>query len=65
MDFQLTGAFEEIYMAHSTWFSYTATLRIFKHYDFNLKDKATASKSLSFSSYPGKFLVYVIIIINT
>lgn len=50
---KLTGGFEDLYMAHSSWFSYTATLRIYKHYNFNLHDKATAAKSLSFSSYPG------------
>ena len=40
-------------MSHSSWFTYQATLRIFKHYDFNVKDEATAAKRISFSSYPG------------
>ena len=28
-------------------------MRIFKHYDFNVDDEATAAKRISFSSYPG------------
>ena len=51
---QVLGAYEDIFMGHSSWFSYTATLRIYKHYNFNLKDEATAAKKISFSSYPGK-----------
>ena len=40
-------------MAHNSWFLYAATMRIFKHYHFNVKDPATAATSLSFSSYAG------------
>lgn len=45
--------FENIYFAHSSWYTYAAMLRIYKHWDFNIKDKHTASNRLSFSSYPG------------
>lgn len=45
--------FENIYFAHSSWYTYAAMLRIYKHWDFNIKDKYTLSKRLSFSSYPG------------
>ncbi|XP_036312167.1 phospholipase B-like 1 isoform X2 [Pipistrellus kuhlii] len=48
--------FENIYFAHSSWYTYAAMLRIYKHWDFNIKDKDTSSSRLSFSSYPG-FLV--------
>ena len=42
-------------MSHSSWFIYQATMRIYKHYDLNVHDPATAAKRVSFSSYPGKF----------
>lgn len=45
--------FENIYFAHSSWYTYAAMLRIYKHWDFNIKDKYTTSSRLSFSSYPG------------
>ncbi|XP_002752163.2 phospholipase B-like 1 [Callithrix jacchus] len=48
--------FENILFAHSSWYTYAAMLRIYKHWDFNIKDKDTSSSRLSFSSYPG-FLV--------
>ncbi|XP_017383812.1 phospholipase B-like 1 isoform X2 [Cebus imitator] len=48
--------FENILFAHSSWYTYAAMLRIYKHWDFNIKDKDTHSSRLSFSSYPG-FLV--------
>ena len=34
-------------------------MRIFKHYHFNVKDAATAAKSLSFSSYAGSVVICV------
>ncbi|XP_039095903.1 phospholipase B-like 1 isoform X1 [Hyaena hyaena] len=45
--------FENIFFAHSSWYTYAAMLRIYKHWDFNIKDKDTSSHRLSFSSYPG------------
>ncbi|XP_032109600.1 phospholipase B-like 1 [Sapajus apella] len=48
--------FENILFAHSSWYTYAAMLRIYKHWDFNIKDKDTRSSRMSFSSYPG-FLV--------
>lgn len=44
----------DIYMSHSTWDSYTAMLRVYKHYDFNLKSLSPAANKISFSSYPGE-----------
>ncbi|ESO88915.1 hypothetical protein LOTGIDRAFT_205711 [Lottia gigantea] len=55
---KVLGAYENIYMSHSTWFNYGATYRIFKHWNFNIRDTQTSSKRLSFSSYPG-FLISV------
>lgn len=46
--------FENIFFAHSSWYTYAAMLRIYKHWDFNIIDKDTSSSRLSFSSYPGK-----------
>ncbi|XP_073932118.1 phospholipase B-like 1 isoform X2 [Castor canadensis] len=45
--------FENIFFAHSSWYTYAAMLRVYKHWDFNIKDKDTSSSRLSFSSYPG------------
>ncbi|XP_058511746.1 phospholipase B-like 1 isoform X2 [Ochotona princeps] len=45
--------FENIIFAHSSWYTYAAMLRIYKHWDFNIADKETSSARLSFSSYPG------------
>ena len=50
---KILPGFENIFMAHSSWFTYQAMLRIFKHYDFNLDDTYTMAKAVSFSSYPG------------
>ncbi|GFO31413.1 phospholipase b-like [Plakobranchus ocellatus] len=46
-------AYENIFMSHSSWFAYSATDRIYKHYFFNVKDEATVAKKMSFSSYAG------------
>ncbi|POI34529.1 hypothetical protein CIB84_001719, partial [Bambusicola thoracicus] len=48
--------YENIYFAHSSWFTYAATLRIYKHWNFNIADPYTSTNRVSFSSYPG-FLV--------
>ncbi|RUS74914.1 hypothetical protein EGW08_017330 [Elysia chlorotica] len=50
---KLLPGFENIFMSHSSWFAYSATNRIYKHYDLNIKDAATAIKKMSFSSYAG------------
>uniref|UniRef100_A0A8C5D6R8 Phospholipase B-like n=1 Tax=Gouania willdenowi TaxID=441366 RepID=A0A8C5D6R8_GOUWI len=67
-DFQLPGmghcsalikmlpGFENMLFAHSSWYTYAATMRIYKHWDFNMADPHAATGKLSFSSYPG-FLV--------
>ncbi|XP_060582693.1 phospholipase-B 81-like, partial [Ruditapes philippinarum] len=50
---KVLGAYEDVFMSHSSWFIYQATMRIYKHYDFNVDDPDTAAKQISFSSYPG------------
>ncbi|XP_069463343.1 phospholipase-B 81-like [Ambystoma mexicanum] len=45
--------YENILFAHSSWFTYAATLRVYKHWDFNLNDPDTNIGKMSFSSYPG------------
>ncbi|XP_015763046.1 PREDICTED: phospholipase B-like 1, partial [Acropora digitifera] len=45
--------YENIFAGHSTWFSYAATMRIYKYYLFNLRDSSQAAKWMSFSSYAG------------
>lgn len=52
--FQVLPGYENIYFAHSSWFTYAATLRIYKHWNFNIGDPDTSTSRVSFSSYPGK-----------
>eukprot|EP00729_Bicosta_minor_P011971 gene11971-23531_t len=49
---KVTGAFEDLYQSHSSWFEYPDMNRIFKHYHFAFKAKTGANR-ISFSSYPG------------
>lgn len=50
---KVTAGYENLYLSHSSWFTYAATMRIYKHYHLNVMDSASASRSTSFSSYPG------------
>ncbi|XP_067030822.1 phospholipase B-like 1 isoform X2 [Acropora muricata] len=50
---KLLPGYENIFAGHSTWFSYAATMRIYKYYLFNLRDSSQAAKWMSFSSYAG------------
>lgn len=45
--------FENLLFAHSSWYTYAATMRIYKHWDFSVTEPHTATGQLSFSSYPG------------
>lgn len=51
---KITPDLREIYMGHSTWDSFTAMLRIYKHYEFDLQQLRPAAQKVSFSSYPGE-----------
>ena len=51
---KITPDLREIYMGHSTWDSFTAMLRIYKHYEFDLQQLSPAAQKVSFSSYPGE-----------
>ncbi|KAJ0058171.1 hypothetical protein NL108_009041, partial [Boleophthalmus pectinirostris] len=53
---KMLPGFENLLFAHSSWYTYAATMRIYKHWDFNIAESNTATGKLSFSSYPG-FLV--------
>uniref|UniRef100_A0A673JEK4 Phospholipase B-like n=1 Tax=Sinocyclocheilus rhinocerous TaxID=307959 RepID=A0A673JEK4_9TELE len=53
---KMLPGFENLLFAHSSWYTYAATIRIYKHWDFRLNEPHTATGRLSFSSYPG-FLV--------
>ncbi|KAF8067359.1 Acsf3 [Scenedesmus sp. PABB004] len=48
----------DIFFGHSTWDSYTAMTRIYKHYELALTQVpgGVVGQSLSFSSYPGELL---------
>lgn len=47
--------FENLLFAHSSWYTYAATMRIYKHWDFRITEPHTATGKLSFSSYPGTY----------
>eukprot|EP01100_Stratorugosa_tubuloviscum_P012939 TRINITY_DN628_c1_g6_i1.p1 TRINITY_DN628_c1_g6~~TRINITY_DN628_c1_g6_i1.p1 ORF type:complete len:562 (+),score=236.53 TRINITY_DN628_c1_g6_i1:48-1688(+) len=50
---KVPGDFSDVFSSHSSWFTYQAMNRIYKHYSFNLKSPTIAAKQTSFSSYPG------------
>ncbi|XP_008295003.1 phospholipase B-like 1 [Stegastes partitus] len=45
--------FENLLLGHSSWYTYAATMRIYKHWDFRVSDAHAATGKMSFSSYPG------------
>ncbi|KAL2100693.1 hypothetical protein ACEWY4_002454 [Coilia grayii] len=53
---KMLPGFENLLFAHSSWYTYAATMRIYKHWDFNVQETSAATGKMSFSSYPG-FLV--------
>ncbi|XP_014910889.1 phospholipase B-like 1 [Poecilia latipinna] len=53
---KMLPGYEDLLFAHSSWYTYAATMRIYKHWDFHITEPHTATGKLSFSSYPG-FLV--------
>jgi len=44
---------QRLYASHDMWWTYTAMLRTFKHYELHYSEKYTKAHSVSFSSYPG------------
>jgi len=50
---KVTGNFSDMFMGHSSWYTYAATNRIFKHYHFAFNADEVAAQRVSFSSYPG------------
>ncbi|XP_051523304.1 phospholipase B-like 1 [Myxocyprinus asiaticus] len=50
---KMLPGYENLLLGHSSWYTYAASMRIYKHWDFSLKNKHNASSRLSFSSYPG------------
>jgi hypothetical protein len=43
---------EDIYVGHTSWFTYSAMLRIYKTYEFSLANPSNSAKKVTFSSYP-------------
>lgn len=46
--------YENLLFAHSSWYTYAATMRVYKHWDFRIAEPHAATGKLSFSSYPGR-----------
>uniref|UniRef100_A0A3Q3JW49 Phospholipase B-like n=1 Tax=Monopterus albus TaxID=43700 RepID=A0A3Q3JW49_MONAL len=53
---KMLPGFENLLFAHSSWYTYAATMRVYKYWDFRVMEPHAATGKLSFSSYPG-FLV--------
>ena len=51
---KVTADLSDLLFGHSTFDSFTAMTRIFKHYQFSLKHPGVKAQALSFSSYPGE-----------
>ncbi len=51
--FKVSSDLSEIFFGHTSWYDYTATTRIYKILTLNFNDNITASRTISFSSYPG------------
>jgi hypothetical protein len=53
---KVSADLSDIFFGHSTWDSFTAMTRIYKHYQLNLQQVSggVSAQSLSFSSYPGE-----------
>lgn len=50
---KVTNDLSDILMGHTTWWSYSSLMRLYKHVITNLANPAVAAQKLSFSSYPG------------
>jgi len=50
---KVPGDLSDLFSAHSSWFTYGAMNRIYKHYNFLLTSDFIAATQVSFSSYPG------------
>ncbi|KAF4106634.1 phospholipase B-like 1 isoform X1 [Onychostoma macrolepis] len=48
---KMLPGYENLLLGHSSWYTYAASMRIYKHWD--LKNKHNGTSRLSFSSYPG------------
>ncbi|KAM4714944.1 phospholipase B-like 1 [Anableps anableps] len=45
--------YENLLFGHSSWYTYAATMRIYKHWDFKVSEPLVTTGQMSFSSYPG------------
>ncbi|KAK5611050.1 hypothetical protein CRENBAI_022623 [Crenichthys baileyi] len=50
---KMLPGYENLLFGHSSWYTYAATMRIYKHWDFRVSDAHVATGQMSFSSYPG------------
>ncbi|MEQ2255364.1 hypothetical protein ILYODFUR_013128 [Ilyodon furcidens] len=50
---KMLPGYENLLFGHSSWYTYAATMRIYKHWDFRVSDTHVATGQMSFSSYPG------------
>jgi hypothetical protein len=50
---RVTDGFGDMFTAHNTWGDYTQMTRVWKYYDFPIKNGDMMAKNIGFSSYPG------------
>ncbi|CAL5220185.1 g2156 [Coccomyxa viridis] len=51
---KVTGNYSDLLMAHSSWFTYSGMVRIYKEFNLALHSKQHVQKRAVFSSYPGE-----------
>jgi hypothetical protein len=50
---KVTPDLNDLLVGHTTWWTYTAMTRIYKHYNFELQGSQYKAHLTSMSSYPG------------
>lgn len=51
--FNFAGDLSDLLLSHSSWYTFAAMQRIYKHYDLPLRHPAIKLRRASFSSYAG------------
>ena len=51
--YKIAGDFSDVYFGHTSWYTYTHMLRIYKHVTLNYNNPNAKQKTISYSSYPG------------
>lgn len=61
---KVTGDLSDLLLGHSTWDTFTAMMRIYKHFELGLREEGIAANRYSFSSYPGEIQASLVSSLN-